>query len=186
MSFVLFYEERTLSDFPMVSSKNIAVYPGVFDPVTLGHMDIIARAAGLFDLLIVAVGESYAKKTHFSLEERKTLIEESLEGRTDYQNGRIKVFAFDGLLADFAQKNEAKVIIRGLRTVSDFDYEFQIVGINKKLAPDLETIFLPSDLNAQFISSGLVKEIAKGGGDLSLFVPKPVIRRFEGEKTETA
>ncbi len=162
----------------MNGSQRIAVYPGVFDPVTWGHLDVIARASKLFDRVIIAVGDSHAKSPFFSAIERENLVKKGIEEIKGADPERIHVSRFTGLLTDFARKCGAAVIIRGLRTVSDFDYEFQIVGVNKKLAPDLETIFLPSDLNAQFISSGLVKEIAAGGGDLSLFVPKIVIDRL--------
>lgn len=147
-----------------------AIYPGTFDPITLGHIDVIARAAAIFDKLIVAVAQNKGKESVFSVEERLVMAKEAL---TKYNN--ITVLNFDELLIDFAKKNDANVIIRGLRAVADFEYEYQLASMNRRLAPTIETVFLtPSGENGS-ISSTLVREIAAYGGDVSAFVPENVI-----------
>jgi len=142
-----------------------AVYPGTFDPITHGHTDLVQRAARLFDRVIVAVAARSGKAPVFSLDERVGLVREVLAGIDNVQ-----VLSFDTLLADFARAQGAAVIVRGLRAVSDFEYEFQLAGMNRQLAPELETLFLTPAEKYTFISSSLVREIAGLGGDVSAFV----------------
>lgn len=144
---------------------SIAVYPGTFDPITNGHSDIVTRAAILFDKVVVAVAANPGKGPMFSIEERVTLANKAL---ADLEN--IEVCPFDTLLVDFANQQGAKVILRGLRAVSDFEYEFQLAGINRRLAPDVETLFLRPAEQYAYISSSLVREVAKLGGDVSEFI----------------
>lgn len=149
---------------------NIAVYPGTFDPFTNGHKDLVQRAASnIFDKVYICVAENSKKDTLFSLEERIDLTKKSLLGIEN-----IDVIGFNGLLVDFAKKLEAKVILRGLRVVSDFEYEFQMSSMNKKLNQDIESIFLTPSESYAFLSSSLVKEIAQLGGDISTFVSNDV------------
>jgi len=145
--------------------NSIAIYPGTFDPVTNGHVDLIARALKIFQRVIVAVAGSPGKAPCFALHERVELAAQALRDLPSAE-----VIGFDGLLADFARARGAKVLLRGLRAVSDFEYEFQLASMNRKLAPDIETMFLTPDEGYTFISSSLVREIAKLGGDVSLFV----------------
>lgn len=147
-----------------------AVYPGTFDPITRGHQDLIQRAAGLFDQLVVAVASSSGKKPLFNLEERVELIKASTR---ELKN--VRVVAFDCLLADFCREQRARVIIRGLRAVSDFEYEFQLAGMNRHLVPEVETIFLTPAEKFTYLSSSLIKEIAGLGGDVSEFVHPAVL-----------
>ncbi|MEE9310346.1 MAG: pantetheine-phosphate adenylyltransferase [Cocleimonas sp.] len=147
------------------TSKQIALYPGTFDPITNGHIDLVQRAAKLFDTVIVSIAASSKKNPKFSLEERVDLAKKVL---VDCPNVIVK--GFDVLLIDFAREQKATVLIRGLRAVSDFEYEFQLASMNRNLAPDLESVFLmPADEHS-FISSSLVKEVAALGGDVSKFV----------------
>jgi pantetheine-phosphate adenylyltransferase len=150
----------------------IAVYPGTFDPVTNGHLDIIHRATRLFDKLIVAVASNKGKDPLFSNHERIKLIQSSI-AELPCQN-KIQVLGFDTLLVDFCKQHQANVILRGLRAVSDFEYEFQLSGMNKKLNKEIETLFLPTTEQNAYISSSLVKEIARLGGDISEFIPSNV------------
>ncbi len=142
-----------------------AIYPGTFDPITNGHSDLIERATRLFDRTIVAVAASPKKGTLFGLDERVALAQEIL---ADLRG--VEVVGFDNLLADFARQQEVNVILRGLRAVSDFEYEFQLAGMNRKLAAEIETIFLTPAEEYTFISSSLVKEVSSLGGDVSQFV----------------
>ena len=142
-----------------------AVYPGTFDPLTRGHEDLVRRAAGLFDTVVVGVADSRAKKPFFSLDERLDIAREVL---SHYPNVRVE--AFSGLLSDFVRAQGARVIVRGLRAVSDFEYEFQMAGMNRYLLPDVETLFLTPSDQYQFISGSIVREIALLGGDVSKFV----------------
>ena len=154
-------------------NKIIGLYPGSFDPITNGHIDIILRASKVVDILIIGVAENEKKKHLFSLKERKNLI----EGQLDQNKSRIKnvkVVMFDGLLMSFAEKVNANLIIRGLRAVSDFDYEFQMTGMNARLNSKIETVFLMASERHQFISSRFVKEICMLNGDVSSFVPEEV------------
>ncbi|NLC23127.1 pantetheine-phosphate adenylyltransferase [Oxalobacter vibrioformis] len=143
----------------------IAVYPGTFDPLTRGHEDIVRRSSGLFKKLIVGVADSRTKKPFFTMEERLEIANEVLG---HYQN--VKVVAFTGLLKDLVREHDARVIIRGLRAVSDFEYEFQMAGMNRYLMPEAETLFMTPSDQYQFISGTIVREIAVLGGDVSKFV----------------
>lgn len=154
-----------------------AIYPGSFDPVTNGHLDIISRGMTLTDHLIVAVAQNSGKAPMFSIEERVALLEEEIE-QIKAKNGQsctITVTSFDGLLIDFARKNNASIIIRGLRAVTDFEFEFQMTGMNRRMDPSIETVFLMTSEHHQFIASSMVKEIARLDGDISSFVPKSVL-----------
>ena len=144
---------------------NIAVYPGTFDPITNGHTDLVARASKLFDKVIVAVAQHTAKSTVCDIDQRVRLAQISLG---DLAN--VEVVAFEGLLVSFCREQSANLVIRGLRAVSDFEYEFQLAGMNRRLAPEIETIFLTPAEQYAFISSTLVREIARLGGDVSEFV----------------
>lgn len=154
-----------------------AIYPGTFDPVTSGHLDLIARASRLYEKVIVAVAASSNKMPLFSIEERVALAKEVT---ADFSN--VSVIGFDNLLVDCAREHGANVIVRGLRAVSDFEYEFQMAGMNRRLSPDLETVFLTPAEQYEFISSSMIREIAKLKGDVSSFVPELVnehlIRKF--------
>lgn len=146
-----------------------AVYPGSFDPVTLGHVDIIRRAAKMFDRVIVAVGINMEKKPWFTAEERCALLRSATK---DIEN--VEVVDFEGLLVDFAKSMDATVILKGLRAVSDFEYEFQMALTNSKLAPDIETVFLTTSAGNMYLSSSIVKQVGILGGDISPFVPECV------------
>ena len=156
-----------------------AVYPGTFDPITNGHLDIIKRAAKIFETLVVGVAENSEKNTKFTSKKRKEMIEEALKG-TELKN--IKVEVFSGLLVDFAKSTNAGVLVRGLRAVSDFEYEFQMACVNNRLEQDLETIFLPSSDDMHFISSRFIKSIANLNGDVSGFVPANVVKALKDKK----
>ncbi len=152
----------------------IAVYPGTFDPLTLGHEDLVRRASRIFDKLVVGVADSRNKKPFFSFAERLEIAQEVLGA---YPN--VKVEGFKGLLKDFVLSNQAQIIVRGLRAVSDFEYEFQMAGTNRYMLPDVEMIFMmPSD-QYQFISGSLVREIAQLGGDVDKFVHPSVSQRLK-------
>lgn len=148
-----------------------AVYPGTFDPITLGHQDLVRRAAALFDQVVVGIAVSEAKRPFFQLDERVRLAREVLK---PYDN--VKVEGFRGLLMDFVRAQKAQVILRGLRAVSDFEYEFQMAGMNRYLYPDVETVFLTPAEQYQFISATIVREIASLGGDVGKFVQPQVAR----------
>jgi pantetheine-phosphate adenylyltransferase len=152
-----------------MSKNRIAVYPGTFDPITLGHEDIVRRAAILFDELIVAVAGSTNKSTLFSLDERVSLAKKA------FDEPNIKVVGFDGLLMQFVQEQGAQMVIRGLRAASDFEFEFQLAGMNRKLYPKLETLFLTPSEQYMFVSSSLVREVARLGGDVNQFVSPYVV-----------
>jgi len=165
--------------------KRIALYPGTFDPVTNGHLDIIYRASSLCDILIVGVAENTDKSPLFNVEERKELIVDALKFKFSNSKrvlGEIKVQSFNNLLINFARSNSVTMIIRGLRAVSDFDYEFQMAGMNARLASDIETVFLTASETNQFVASRFVKEIAHLGGDITSFVPKTVSKAIERKK----
>ena len=149
--------------------KKSAVYPGTFDPITLGHVDIIKRAAKMFDSLIVAIADNRDKEPLFTTDERIELIKSSIEGLDS-----ITVTSFDGLTAKFAKDSGAMAIVRGLRAISDFEFEFQMALMNRKIEPDIEAVYLMPTDKFSYISSSLVKDIAKHGGDISCFVPKEV------------
>jgi pantetheine-phosphate adenylyltransferase len=161
-----------------MDQHRIAVYPGTFDPITNGHIDLVARAARVFSKVVVAIAESPHKKPLLSLDERILLSRNELSGVEN-----VEVLGFSNLLVDFVQQIGAGVLIRGLRAVSDFEYEFQLASMNRRLAPNVETLFLTPDEEYSFISSSLVKEIARLDGDVSGFVSDEVRqamrRRFE-------
>ena len=159
----------------MTSAQQItAVYPGTFDPMTLGHEDLMRRASRLFERLIIAVAVGHHKRTMFSIAER---LEIAKELAAPYKN--VEVVAFRGLLRDFVVENGGKVVVRGLRAVSDFEYEFQMAGMNRQLMPDVETLFLTPSDQYQFISGTFVREIAVLGGDVSKFVAPLVLDRLK-------
>ena len=149
----------------MALNRRLAIYAGTFDPITQGHEDIARRASGLFDQVIVAIAASFSKRPFFDLEERAEMAREVL---APYKN--IEVCSFDGLLMDFLHAKGAKVILRGLRAASDFEYEFQMAGMNRNLYPEVETMFLTPSEQFTFISATFVREIASLGGDVSKFV----------------
>ena len=149
----------------------IGVYPGTFDPITLGHMDIIRRGAKLVDRLVVGVTTNPSKSPMFTIEERMAMVEREVSD----VGGEIHVVAFNSLLMDFAEREGAKVIIRGLRAVADFEYEYQMAGMNQQINPRVETVFLMADVSLQPIASRLVKEIAMYGGEIGKFVT-PAVR----------
>ena len=150
--------------------ERIGVYPGTFDPVTLGHMDIIRRGAKLVDRLVIGVTTNPSKSPMFSVEERMATVRREVAEI----GGAIDVVSFDSLLMDFAEREGAKVIVRGLRAVADFEYEYQMAGMNQQINPRVETVFLMADVALQPIASRLVKEIALFGGDITKFVPATV------------
>ena len=162
-------------------AERIALYPGTFDPITNGHIDIITRAARLVDRLVVGVALNIGKGPLFEIDERVALVREQTELIARASGTRIDVTAFDGLLIDFARAERATIIVRGLRAVSDFDYEFQMAGMNYRLDSAIETVFLMASERHQFISSRFVKEIARLGGDVSSFVPPRVLERILGK-----
>ena len=151
-------------------SERIGVYPGTFDPITLGHMDIIRRGAKLVDRLVIGVTTNPSKSPMFGLDERMAIVRREVEGLA----GAIDVVAFDSLLMDFAEREGARVIIRGLRAVADFEYEYQMAGMNQQINPRVETVFLMADVALQPIASRLVKEIALFGGPIGKFVTPAV------------
>lgn len=157
-----------------------AIYPGTFDPVTSGHLDLIARAAKLFDEVIVAIAINSNKTPLFTIDERVSLAKAVTE---EFEN--VSVIGFGNLLVDCAKEHGAHVIVRGLRAVSDFEYEFQLAGMNRRLSPDLETVFLTPAEQYEFISSSMIKEIARLNGDVSGFVPgivrESLIRKYSQE-----
>ena len=169
-----------------MSEPRIGIYPGTFDPLTNGHMDIISRATKVVDTLIVCVAEHTGKDTLFTLSERLEMIQEEVRNLDDAIKTSVEVQPFKTLLMDFAENVEASVIIRGLRAVSDFEYEFQMAGMNTRLNNEIETIFLMASDRHQFIASRFVKEIGRLGGDVSHFVSyrvkKRLIKRFEEQK----
>lgn len=148
----------------------IVLYPGTFDPMTNGHLDLIERASRLFDKVIVAVAKSHSKKPLFTVKQRVDLVE-SVAGKLS----NVEVCGFSGLLVDLAKEKHANALLRGLRAVSDFEYEFQLANMNRRLAPDLESLFLTPAEQFSFISSTLVREVASLGGDVTEFVPKQVL-----------
>jgi pantetheine-phosphate adenylyltransferase len=157
-----------------------AIYPGTFDPLTRGHEDLVRRAAALFGEIVLAVADSRAKRTYFTLEERVEMAREVLG---DLKN--VKVVGFSGLLIDFVRQHQGRVVLRGLRAVSDFEYEFQLAGMNRSLYPEFETLFLTPSEQHMFISATLVREIALLGGDVSKFVDPRVRERLRRRAAES-
>jgi len=168
-----------------MSAKRIGLYPGTFDPVTLGHLDIIKRAVKLVDHLVIGIANNPSKSQAFSVEERVAMLRSETASLAGNSRASIAVETFDTLLIHFARKIGASVIIRGLRAVSDFEYEFQMVGMNQRLDPEIETVFLMADPRHQAIASRLVKEIAAFGGDVAAFTTPAVAaslrKRFAGQ-----
>ena len=154
-----------------MSIYRIGVYPGTFDPLTLGHLDIIRRGAHLVDRLVIGVTTNPSKQPMFTVAERLAMVEREIDGIP----GEIAVVEFDSLLMDFAVREQASIIIRGLRAVADFEYEYQMAGMNQQLNDDIETVFLMADVSLQPIASRLVKEIARYGGKIDKFVPAAVV-----------
>lgn len=152
----------------------VGIYPGSFDPITLGHLDIIVRASKLVDQLIIGVLQNKSKKPLFSSEERVMMIEKVIKEYTDIET--IKVMAFDGLLIDFAAQQEAAIIVRGLRAITDFEYELQIAQTNHKLNAKVDTVFFTTSVEYSYLSSSAVREIAAFGGDIRQFVPASIVQ----------
>lgn len=161
--------------------KNIAIYPGTFDPITFGHIDVIKKGINLFDKLIVAVSEGGNKNHLFSTEERINLVKNALHKDMKVSSKKIQIIKFSSLTTTLCKKYKSNIILRGLRAVSDFEYEFQLAGMNKKLNEKIQTIFLMSDVDNQVISSRLVKEIASLNGDLKKFITKSVIKEIKNK-----
>ena len=158
-----------------------AIYPGTFDPVTHGHIDVIKKSLNVFDRVIVATTENINKNYYFSIEDRLKIINNSLFKDLKLNKKKIKVISFDNLTIDLCKKYNASTIIRGLRAVSDFEYEFQLAGMNKKLNTKIETMFLMSDVENQIISSKFVKEIASLGGNINRFVTKSTVKELKNK-----
>lgn len=158
----------------VADGARIAVYSGTFDPITLGHEDVVRRAAGLFDELIIAVAIAHHKKTRFTLPERMAMATEVLAGA----GGRVRVLPFEGLIMDFCRQHGAVAVVRGIRNMTDFDYEAQMAAMNRKLNPQVETVFLLPQAERQCISSTLVREIAALGGDVAQMVSPAVAARL--------
>jgi pantetheine-phosphate adenylyltransferase len=156
----------------MEKAERIAIYPGSFDPITFGHLDILKRALKVFDHVTIAILDNHEKKPLFSVEERKGLIASSTKGLG------VAIESFDGLLADYARKKKINTIVRSLRSVSDFDYEFQMAVANSNLNPDMESVFFMTGKEYLFLSSSVAKEVARHGGDISNMVPGEVAKRL--------
>ena len=159
----------------------VAVYPGTFDPITYGHIDVIKKSLNIFDKLIVAISENNDKDYHFSVDQRIDIINNSLFKDLRFDKKKIKVISFNNLTIELCKRYKASAIIRGLRAVSDFEYEFQLAGMNKKLNSKIETMFLMSDVENQIISSKFVKEIAHLGGNIDRFVTKYVVKMLKNK-----
>ena len=160
---------------------NIAIYPGTFDPITYGHIDVIKKSLNVFDKVIVATTDNINKNYYFSIEDRLKIINNSLFKDLKLSKSKIKVVSFDDLTIDLCKKYKASTIIRGLRAVSDFEYEFQLAGMNKKLNSKIETMFLMSDVENQIISSKFVKEIASLGGNIERFVTRSTVKMLKNK-----
>ena len=160
---------------------NIAIYPGTFDPITFGHIDVIKKSIKIFDKVIVATTDNSNKNYHFSIDERLNIIDNSLFKDLKLNKNQIKVVSFDDLTIVLCKKYKANTIIRGSRAVSDFEYEFQLAGMNKKLNSKIETMFLMSDIENQIISSKFVKEIASLGGNIDRFVSRSTVKMLKNK-----
>lgn len=173
--------EMTLCGFCSMRSnmKKTGIYPGTFDPITVGHRDIITRGLKLVDRLIIAVAEDIPKTPIFSSAERVSLVKKDIAALPKKDRDRVEVKAFRGLLVEFAGKQDSAIIIRGLRAISDFEYEFQMACMNSRLNDDIETVFLPASENTHFISSRFVKEIARLKGDISSFVSADAAKKLK-------
>ena len=159
----------------------VAVYPGTFDPITYGHIDVIKKSLNIFDKLIVATSENNDKDYHFSVDQRIDIINNSLFKDLRFDKKKIKVISFNNLTIELCKRYKASAIIRGLRAVSDFEYEFQLAGMNKKLNSKIETMFLMSDVENQIISSKFVKEIASLGGNINKFVTRSTVKMLKNK-----
>jgi pantetheine-phosphate adenylyltransferase len=160
---------------------NIAIYPGTFDPLTYGHIDVIRKSLNVFDRVIIATTDNINKNYHFSIQDRLNIIHNSLFKDLKLNKKKIKVISFDELTINLCKKYKANTIIRGLRAVSDFEYEFQLAGMNKKLNSKIETMFLMSDVENQIISSKFVKEIANLGGNIDRFVTRSTVKMLQNK-----
>ena len=158
---------------------NTAIYPGTFDPITYGHIDVIKKSLNVFNRIIVATTDNINKNYHFSIDDRLSIINNSLFKDLKFSKSKIKVVSFENLTIDLCKKYKANTIIRGLRAASDFEYEFQLAGMNRKLNQNIETIFLMSDVENQIISSKFVKEIVKLKGNIKKFTTKSTIKALE-------
>ena len=159
--------------------KKIAIYPGTFDPITYGHVDVIKKSLKVVDKIFVAISESNEKKCLFSVDERISIVKEALYKDLKFKKNKIAVISFNILTTDICKKYRSNIILRGLRAVSDFEYEFQLAGMNRKLNNTIETIFLMSDVKNQIISSRLIKEIAELNGDIKKFTTKSTINSLK-------
>tara|TARA_B100002003_G_scaffold243726_1_gene268624 strand:+ start:69 stop:575 length:507 start_codon:yes stop_codon:yes gene_type:complete len=164
--------------------KSNAIYPGTFDPITFGHIDVIKKALNFVDTVIVAISDGANKNHLFSSEERLEIVKKALFSDLKLKKNRIKVISFKSLTTDLCNKNKSKIILRGLRAVSDFEYEFQLAGMNRKLNNNIETIFLMSNVENQIISSKFVKEIISFGGDIKKFTTKSTIESLKKKYEE--
>ena len=159
----------------------VAVYPGTFDPITYGHIDVIKKALNIFDKLIIATSDNSDKDYYFSVDQRIDIINNSLFKDLKFQKKKVKVISFNNLTIELCRKYKASAIVRGLRAVSDFEYEFQLAGMNKKLNSKIDTMFLMSDVENQIISSKFVKEIANLGGNIDRFVTKYTVKMLKNK-----
>tara|TARA_Y100001970_G_scaffold187912_1_gene228589 strand:- start:1775 stop:2269 length:495 start_codon:yes stop_codon:yes gene_type:complete len=159
--------------------KNIAIYPGTFDPITYGHIDVIKKGLKFLDKIIIAISNGDQKNYLFDIHERSQIVKKALFFDMKFKSNRIKIVNFSNLTTDLCKKYKSKIILRGLRAVSDFEYEFQLLGMNRKLNKNIETIFLMSDIENQIISSRFVKEIIQLGGDVKNFTTKSTIKALK-------
>ena len=159
--------------------KKTAIYPGTFDPITYGHIDVIQKSLKLVDTIIVAISDGNQKNYLFSIEERIEIVNKALFSDLKFNKSKVKVVSFNSLTTELCKKYKSNIILRGLRAVSDFEYEFQLAGMNKKLNSNIETVFLMSDVENQIISSNFVKEIANLNGNVSKFLTKSAIKKLK-------